>query len=271
MAKQVSIKKLIKEQDAFFSTTDKVFNFYQNHTRQILMVVGAIAVIVVALVVIFSLRDSKLNKSSEAYFSAIEDFDPQQTLANMEKVREDWKGTPADRAAAYAMVNSYVELLRFQEARDLLSQLYQSLPKSEESLRVLISNYLGGLSEELGDNEAALNYYLESSKLTEQSKVPYQVAASFKAELQNSIARVYTALGRDSDARNTLVFISGSFPGTLEGYMSKLKLREMEKPKEAASTPAPDQTSTTTPAPDQTTTPAPDQTESPVASPEGGG
>ncbi|MDR2405028.1 MAG: tetratricopeptide repeat protein [Deltaproteobacteria bacterium] len=258
MAKQVSIKKLVKEQDAFFSTTDKIYNFYQDHTKQILIAAICVVVVIVAIISILSYRESQSNKSSEAYFSAKEAYNPQKTLENMEKVRADWKGTPADRAAAYAMVQSYVELQKYNEARELLRNLYSTLPKGEESLKLLINNYLGSLSEELGDNEAAMGYYQEASKLAEQTKAPLQVSVPFRAELLNSLARVYTALGRTDDARNTFVLLSGSFPGTLEGYMSTLKLKEISKAQGPAASSSQGPT-----APAESATP----TESPAAAP----
>jgi tetratricopeptide (TPR) repeat protein len=225
MAKKVSIKKLIKEQDAFFSTTDRIYNFCLEHTRQIFIAAAVVIVLAVAASVIVGVRGSRLKSASAAYFGAKAEYSAADTLANMEKVRSEWAGTPAARAASYAMVDSYVELGRFGEARDLLAELYGSLPKGEESLRVLIAGYLGGLSEELGDYEKALSCYQESFGLA--GKAPGNASYEFMASLEGGQARALTALGRTDEARAVLSRTAEAYPGTLQGYMASFQLKSL--------------------------------------------
>jgi predicted negative regulator of RcsB-dependent stress response len=267
MAKKVSIKKLVKEQDAFFSITDRIYNFYLDNSKRILIAAALVVVIVVAVIVFLSVGDSRRKEASLAYFSAIDQYDPGRTLAAMEKVREEWSGTPSDRAAAYMMVDSYVKLERFQEGRDLLTELYKTLPQGEESLRVLIANYLGGLSEELGDNEAALAYYLESNRLAAQSVAPPQVTEPFRRTLLSSVARTYLALGQLEDAKTTLNQLSAGFPDTVEGLMAELRLRELAKA--APATPATPAAAGDAPADDGAPAADGDQPEGDAVAPEG--
>ncbi|MDR2200196.1 MAG: tetratricopeptide repeat protein [Deltaproteobacteria bacterium] len=229
MAKKVSIKKLLKEQDAFFSTTDRIYNFYLENSKRIWIAAACVVLAGIVVLVVSQIRSSAREKASDAYFAAYVENDPDGTLKNMEAVRSKWKGTPSARAAAYAMVDSYVQLGRHEDARNLLTELYDTLPKGEESLRVLVTNYLGGLSEELGDNEAALKYYLESSKLAESAIGAPQAAQPFQAALLSSLGRVYMALGRTDDARDVYIQISGAFPGTMEAFMAENNLRRLDK------------------------------------------
>jgi tetratricopeptide (TPR) repeat protein len=228
MSQKVSIKKLLKEQDAFFSTTDRILNFCRAHQGAIKIAIGLLAMVVVATLVVNSVGRSRRLKSSDAYYQALAEQDPAKALAGMGAVRSEWEGTPAARAAGYAMVNAYRDLGRYEEARALLQELYSTLPKGEESLRLLLSNYLGGLSEELGDHQAALGYYLAASDLAQLSKAPPNLSSSFRAELLASLARVYMAMGRTGEAKEAFLQLATVAPGSLESFLAEFRLKEIE-------------------------------------------
>jgi pentatricopeptide repeat protein len=184
----------------------------------------------------------------------------------LERVRADWPDTPTARVAAYTMVDCYVQLQRYEEAKSLLAELHTSLPKEEESLRVLISNYLGGLSEELGENESALAYYLEASRLVAQSKAVPQAVESFQATLLSSLGRVYLALGRTDEAKNTYIQLSASYPGSAEAYIADFKLKELSAAGSIATSPPAATQPTDDPSPATPSPTAPDSADPSAAS-----
>jgi hypothetical protein len=184
---------------------------------------------VVAIFITYTaLRDAKIKESSEAYFNSFVDGDPQKTVDNLTAVRAQYPGTPVARNAAYDIVTSLVTLGKYEEARTLLSELLGSLTPAEESVRILILNYLGALSEELGDQEGALKNYQEAKRISDLSSGPPDGTAAFRADLINSLARVSLALNKNDEAKAYFQELKRLYPETIRGYGADFRLGLLE-------------------------------------------
>jgi tetratricopeptide (TPR) repeat protein len=240
MSKKVPIKQILRENDAFLTYSERVYNFYLTHKRKVLSIALAIVAVLLLIIVFVNVRSSNREKAISSYYSAFDNTDPSKTLANMEQVRKDWKGYPADRLAAFAMVDSYVRLNRFTEAKELLSTLTQSLTKGEENLNILIYSYLGSISEESEDLKTALENYIRAKSLldtlTKTSKtgtiqgtdILEDASGPFLANLLNSIARVNLALGRTDEAKSHYAELMEKFPDTVPAQVAGFQLNELD-------------------------------------------
>jgi predicted negative regulator of RcsB-dependent stress response len=241
MSKKVHIKQLLRENDAFLSATDRIYDFFLKNRKKVIY--GAVALVLIAIIVAISLslRASFREESSAAYYAAMSD-NPEENIANMEKIREEWKGYPVERLAAFSMVESYKNLGKITEARDLLRNLALRPAKSEESLSVLIHSYLGALSEEIEDYEEALSNYQKAKTLAEtRAKGPGgetvsnyaimdQVAAPFISNLLLGIGRANLSLGNKDAAKEAYAELTRKYPDTAGSYLAGLKIREIENP-----------------------------------------
>jgi tetratricopeptide (TPR) repeat protein len=262
MSKKVPIKKLLRESDAFLSTSERIYDFYLKNRKKVIYGALGLVLITIIIAVFFSVRASWVEKSSAAYYEAISD-DPETNLANMAKVREEWEGYPAERLAAFSMVQSYKSLGKIAEARDLLRNLALRPKKGEESLAVLIHSYLGALSEEMKDYEEALSNYQKAKVIAEtrvkgpggeviaNSEVMDQTAAPFISNLLLGIGRTSLSLGNKDAAKEAYAELSRSFPDTMGSFMAELKLDEIDK-LSSASPPEPEEALGSGPEPSDT-------------------
>ncbi|MDR2349289.1 MAG: tetratricopeptide repeat protein [Deltaproteobacteria bacterium] len=251
MSKKVPLKKLLRENDAFLTNTEKIYNFFLTYQKQVLLTALAVAVAIILAIVFVAVRNNNRLKASEAYHDAYVADDPARTLANMEEVRKEWKGHKADRLAAFSMVEAYVKLGRYGEAKTLLAELTAKPAKEEESLAALLHAYLGSISEEAGDPEEALKSYVAAKIAVENMTNPSgargltEASGPFYANLLNSIARVNASLGRTEDAKKAYAELKETFPDTgpaaVADFLSKeldSPLRETVSPDSPASDPA---------------------------------
>ncbi|MDR1313870.1 MAG: hypothetical protein LBQ12_09275 [Deltaproteobacteria bacterium] len=246
MSSKVRLKDLLREKDAFQSTTDRIYNFYLSHTNAVLL--GGLAVILVALGVAaaVAITNSRSQKASEAYFLAYDPASPEKTLAAMAEVRGKQGNSKAGRLAGYAMVDAYIGLDRYQEARELADSLAAALPEPERSLAPIVYNLQGALAEQTGDLAAALGHYERAWQAVEAPvKGPdgrpvvdplfYQASSPFRMEILNARARVTLALGRADEARLAYQEMENRFPGTPRAYAAAYKIYQIDASAAAAS------------------------------------
>jgi predicted negative regulator of RcsB-dependent stress response len=226
MSKKVPIKKLIRTNDAFLSTSDKVYNYYLANTKKIWGI--AIGIVAACLVVLFVIRfhDARLQKASEAFSQALTIADPIEAAVGLDQVRAQYSGTPAARQASFALVNNYLDDDKIDEALTLLEELTGSLEPAEESLKPLLQSTLGALYEEKGQLEKALALYQSSLSLV-QGGTPTQATQAFEAELFTSVGRVAMALGQHSVAKEAYEGILFKAPDSFRAYSAQIKLSEI--------------------------------------------
>ncbi|MDR1164533.1 MAG: tetratricopeptide repeat protein [Deltaproteobacteria bacterium] len=277
MGKKVSIDTLVKQKDAFFTTSERVFNFYSTHAKGVWAVAIAVVVVIAGLLVWRNVADSRRLEAGRAYFEATVQGDPAQTYQNMEAVREEWGGK-AGRLASYGMLNALVAEEKYPEAKALLKEILGSLSPAEMELQGLLRNLLASLEEETGELEAAYENYLAAKTLSDleqssPSSAPYRVA------VLSSLARVALALGRVEDARKHYNLLRAEFPQTIKAFEASFRLAELPPDPQAppaaspaaAASPAPAEAATVPatasadpPAEDSAAAPAGDSAESPA-------
>jgi tetratricopeptide (TPR) repeat protein len=231
MSNKVHIKQLLRTSDAFLTTSEKIYAFYQVHTKPILIALGALILAAAAALVFWHIRESRNEASASALFRATSVEVPSAVLPALEKVRADYPGSPAARLAAFAMVPELSRLGRYAEAAATLADLADSPSPGEDSLRPLIFSNLGGLYEDAGDPESALRSYKTALALAEAAGGPPESATGpFKSQVMNSVARLSAELGQTDEAKRLYRQLAARYPATIRGFAAKYKLALLEGP-----------------------------------------
>jgi tetratricopeptide (TPR) repeat protein len=209
--------------------------------------------------------------------------DPEEVIPALEKVRVEYPDTPAGRNAGFSLVSALAEREKYKEAATLLSQLADSLTPVEDSLRVLIQADLGGLWEDSGEKEKALECYRRALALIDnQPGVPFEALSAYKSHILSYAARLSLELGKEEEAKKLYRELALKYPNTIRGFSAKLKLGQLgesvslfpELPAEASpAEPSPKEPSPKEPSPEEgdlasedSPKPSESPTESPVAS-----
>ncbi|MDR1081105.1 MAG: hypothetical protein LBQ79_09160 [Deltaproteobacteria bacterium] len=238
MSSKVRLKDLLREKDAFLTTTERIYNFYLTHTTGVILCGLAIVVLALAVAAGLAIAGSRAEKASQEYYLAYDASDPEKTLAGMEEIRRRHGDGKAGRLAAFAMADAYVKLGRYPEARELADRLASDLRPPERHLAPIIYNYQGALAEQTGDLEAALAHYEHAWMAVEapltgpngravDDPVFFQTSAPFRMEILNARARVALALGRTEVARLAYAELENRFPGTPRAYAAGYRLDEI--------------------------------------------
>jgi predicted negative regulator of RcsB-dependent stress response len=254
MPKKVSIKNLLRTDDAFLTTTDRAYSYYLANSKKIWLTV-AIAVVLVLIGLLFKhFHDARLSKATEAFHQAAAQADPAQSAEDLTKVAQDYSGTPGARQASFALVANYLAENRAAEALPVLESLSQTLTPGEQSLKPLIQSTLASLYEEGGQAERALEVYQTALDLVRQSPLT-PASQSFQAELLSSIGRVSLSLGRPQEAMRAYEELLGLAPDGYRAYAAQLKIAALtDAPAPGAQPPAP---AASEPAPASLEAPAP--------------
>ncbi|MDR2612478.1 MAG: tetratricopeptide repeat protein [Deltaproteobacteria bacterium] len=235
MSDKVRIKDLLREKDAFLSTSERLYNFYLTHTNKVLVTGLVLILAVVGVAAGVTINSARAEKASREYYLAYREGDPAATLRGMEEVRERWKSREAGRLAGFAMVEAYTSLGRYAEARTLLDELASRLRGHELDLAAIIYNFQGALAEETGDIGAALGHYGRAWEAAEapvvgpdgrpvSDPVFSEATAGFRADILNSMARTAVALGREDEARQHYETLEARFPGTMRAMTAGFRI-----------------------------------------------
>ncbi|MDR2387376.1 MAG: tetratricopeptide repeat protein [Deltaproteobacteria bacterium] len=228
MAKQVPIKSLLRSNDAFLSTSDKLYHYFKNNKGKIFIIIGIALAIFLAFYIVKSLHDSRLAKSLEAFHKANTLSELDQRYQALQAVRQDYAGTKAARQAAYALLNSYLAQADLEEALPLLDEILKSLDSSEQSLKPLLLTTQAGLFEQIGQLDLALDSYRSALALIDRGQINPQ-EAPYVAELYSSLGRVYMALGRFEEAKKAYQDILLRTPNSYRAYTAQVKLSQLQE------------------------------------------
>jgi tetratricopeptide (TPR) repeat protein len=232
MAKKVHIKTLLRSNDAFLTTSERVYNYYLSNTRKIWIVAGIAVAVVISVLVLRHVHDARLASGVAAFNRAVEAPDPGLALSGLEDVAKRYSGTPAARQARFAMVSSHLAEGRVDEAIPILEDLSKTLTTAEESLKPLIRSTLAGLYEDKGRFEEALALYRECLSLA-RAVPSTQASVAFQTELLNSIARVAQAVGRPAEAVEAYEALLALAPNSYRSFGAQVRLSKL-----AAASPA---------------------------------
>jgi tetratricopeptide (TPR) repeat protein len=240
MSTKVRLKDLLREKDAFLTTSERIYNFYLTHTTKVLTA-GLVAVLaVVGVAAGMAISSSRAERASHEYYLALDPGDPAGNLAAMTAVRERWGDGRAGRLAAFSMAGSYMDLGRFDEARALVDELASGLKGPERGMAPAIYRLQGALAEETGDLAAAASHYERAWELAiappkgpdgrplDELTLQQTAVSTFRTELLSARARVYRAMGRAEDARRAYGEIEQLYPGTPRALMAGWMIGEMD-------------------------------------------
>jgi tetratricopeptide (TPR) repeat protein len=237
MPKKVSIKTLLRTEDAFMSTSDRIYNYYLSHTKKIWLTIGAVAAAFLVGLLVKHFHDARLADALDAFHNAAAVADPAQSAESLAKVAEEYSGAPGARQASFALVATYLSEGDFQAALPVLERLTATLAPAEESLRPLVLSTLGSLYEESGQSGQALSAYRSALDLVQKAPIT-PAGASFQAELLASIGRVSLAQGQTVEAVSAYEELLGLAPDGYRAYAAQVKLSELAAVAPAAPEPA---------------------------------
>ncbi|MDR0620554.1 MAG: tetratricopeptide repeat protein [Deltaproteobacteria bacterium] len=225
MAKKVPINKLLRMDDAFLTTSERLFLYFKSHTRAIVVTVIVLAALGLIGFIVKSVHDSKVANSLEAFHQANIVPDVDARVDALLAVRTNYSGTKAARQAAYALLDNYLATADVEEALPLLDELIKSADASEESLKPLLLATQAGLFEQVGQLDLALESYKTAVSFVDKGQVT-PIEEPFLADLLSSIGRVNLALGRTDDARKAYEDVILRTPNTYRSYAAQVKLSQ---------------------------------------------
>ncbi len=165
-ADQRPIKDLLREKDAFLTTSERFYEYFLRHTKAFVTVGLVVVVGLISAAFYLSYEKSSEEKAHLAHERALEgrpgaDTVDQRaaTIAALEKVRQDYSGRKAARLASFALINLYSGQPDADQAIGLAENLLQTLRDYEISLKPTLLVNLGGLYESKGDYQKAVDTY----------------------------------------------------------------------------------------------------------------
>lgn len=134
-----------------------VVKFVKENKKLVYAVIGTVVVLVIAWALYGSYRDSRIQKSSEALFSA-QALSGQQMLDQLAEVESQFGGTDA---ALWAQINGAQELMKagnMEEAHNKFIQVRNDI-RSSSPLAPLVSVGIAQTAEAKGDYQGAAAEY----------------------------------------------------------------------------------------------------------------
>jgi predicted negative regulator of RcsB-dependent stress response len=214
MKPEKHIRDLLKEKDAFLTTTEKVYEFALRHTRT--LVIGAAAVVLAVIIGFAYVRSQRAAEEAAgaAYEEALAAASPVEAL---EKLRADYPGRRAGRLAALALVRLHTEAGVPEKALPLVENLLQTLKPAEIALKPLLLDNLGGLYETVRDYPRAAQSY---QALLNWPSLP----DNYKSNIMLALGRVQDAAGQPEAARSAYEDLLRSFPDSYPALMARARL-----------------------------------------------
>jgi len=216
--KEKHIRDLLKEKDAFLTTSEKVYEFILRHTRALAIGAALAALAALAVIAYVHSRQAAEEASLAAYEAALTSPSPEVAL---EKIRTDHPGRLAGRLAALALFRLHAEAGALEKALPLAENLVKTLKPAEASLKPLLLDNLGGLYETLGDYPRAEETY---KALLDWPPLP----GSYKSNLLLAVGRVQVASGQPEAAKQTYEEVRQSFPGSYPALLAQSRLSALK-------------------------------------------
>ena len=210
-APEKHIRDLLKEKDAFLTTSEKVYEFILRHTRALAF--GAAAVALAVIVGFAYVRSQKA--AEEAAEAAYEEALAAASPEALEKIQHS--GRRAGRLAALALIRLHIEAGAPEKALPLAENMLQTLKPAEISLKPLLLDNLAGLYETVQDYPKAAQSYkdlLDWPSLTDH----------YKSNIFLALGRVQVAAGQPGAAIKTYEDLLRSFPGSYPALLAQARL-----------------------------------------------
>jgi tetratricopeptide (TPR) repeat protein len=214
-APEKNIRDLLKEKDAFLTTSEKAYEFILRHTRALAF---GVAAVVLAVIVAFAYVRSQ-EAAEEAAMAAYEEALAAASPEALEKIYHS--GRRAGRLAALALIRLHIEAGAPEKALPLAENMLQTLKPAEISLRPILLDNLGGLYETVRDYPKAAQSY---QALRDWPSLPDQ----YKSNILLALGRVQSAAGQPEAAIKSYEDLLRSFPGSFPALLARARLSALK-------------------------------------------
>ncbi|MDR3203954.1 MAG: tetratricopeptide repeat protein [Deltaproteobacteria bacterium] len=226
MPKKVPIKKLLRTNDAFLTTSEKIYSYFLTNTKTIIIALSALIVVFIAILLVLHFRQARIDKAEAAFNRALAITDQTEAVAKLNEIRKSYSGSPADRQAAFAMAQIFLKNKQTDKALPLLEELAIELRPAEESLKPLIWVSLAGLYEDQNQLDKAAQAYKKAlAAIKAGPEAPSGVP--FKAYIHFSIGRVALALGKRFEAAEAFKEVLALESDSQISWEAQLKLAQL--------------------------------------------
>jgi tetratricopeptide (TPR) repeat protein len=223
--KRVTRKQLLKEPDEFITTTGKLINWAQEHTRQLLIGGGLFLglLIFIASYGYYQQKQSDAatllyNQAMTKYQTAGGENNPAAALEaaqpDLERLTSEYGGQPAGKLGRIM----YGNLSLAAQARDEAVAIYTSALNdfgSDVSFANFIRNGLGAAYSQKGDFPAAIEHY---EKIVSGSSPVLKDSALFH------LGHLYEAMGQSEKSQDAYQQLSIDFPESMFAEIGKDKI-----------------------------------------------
>ena len=212
-----SIEDLIKQKDAFLSTSERIYEFVAKHAKALITIGVLIVALALALVFYFNHQKNLENEALNALdlsWALADNGDNEAAIAALEKVRVDFSQRKAARLAAFKLFNLYAEK---DQAKALVlgEELLSSLNSDEAPMKNDLLYALASLYEDQGNLDKAAAS-LQSASVGAKDE--------FKLAVLLSQGRVYKALGKNAEAQVAYENIINEFGRSSKAYLARHEL-----------------------------------------------
>ena len=217
-APEKHIRDLLKEKDAFLTTSEKIFEFTLRHTRALAIGAAAVILAVLAGFAYVRHRQAAEEAASRAYELALTSASPETALENL---RTGQPGRRAARLAGLALIRLHNEAGHPEQALPLAENLLQTLKPAEISLKPLLLDNLGGLCETLQDYPRAAQTY---QALLDWPHLP----DNYRANVLLALGRVRYAAGQPEEAKLAYEDLLRAFPDSYPALLARSRLSALK-------------------------------------------
>lgn len=217
------IKDLLKEKDAFLTTSEKIQEYALRHTKGFIIAAVAVVMVIAGAAIYLNAQKKADQEALLAYEDGLSKIAESQDLGieAMEKIRADYKGQKVARLAAYKLIGLYMIKKEPDKALPLAEELLKTITPAEASLKPVLLVSLGGLYEQ------AKNYQLAAQSY-ETLLVIDQLNPNLKLNSLMALARVYRAADRKDEAIKNYERVISEYPKSFQAFMANSKLAELK-------------------------------------------
>ncbi|MDR1085744.1 MAG: hypothetical protein LBP22_13060 [Deltaproteobacteria bacterium] len=230
MAKQVNIKKLLRTEDAFLTTSERAYSFFLTHSRQIILAVVGLAALAGLILIISHVRASNLRVVAEQSSEALSVEDPGSSLLALNEILEKHPDSPASRAAILGLVELQTGTKDYAQAITNLEKFVGGLNQASSAERIISQLALGQLYEEVNNlDEAQKNYRTVQSLIRSEGGGLDPLERPLQSELAMSLARVMGKSGQTDQSRQgyETVLMMNPNRNTVQDIMARYALAQL--------------------------------------------
>lgn len=223
-ADQKPIHDLLRQKDAFLTTSEKIYEYFLRHTKGVATLAALAALVIIGAALYRHYQQLAEEKAVVAYEQAVEvpegEGQAQAIIARLEEVRRQYAGRKAARLAEYDLLHLYSLEGDLDKAAALGERLLQTLKAAEVSLKPLLLNTLGGLYESKKD-------FVLAAKSYEAILAIPRLEDNFKPDVLLSLGRAYGSAGQKNEAIRHYETLINQYPQSYQAYQANIKLAEL--------------------------------------------